>query len=140
MSENLSKELGDERVRVLLGNVKHYVSHDVGVYDGWLSVRDVVRKKIFRRAGSTDRKGWKVTIRGSFKAHVRDQNGTGYLLFPRGRGYLVPLREINNFVMRCDPAALDRDTVDIFFDVDEQGGAIIRLYDKEMKISKFALS
>ena len=140
MTNELSDELGDGRVRNLLRNVEYYVGHEMTKYEGWLSVRDVVRKKIFRRSGSAKPHGWQVTIRGSFKSHVRDKNETGYLLFPRGKGYLVPLREINNFVMRCDSSALDRDTVDIFFNVDEQANVVIRFHDNEMPVSQFSLS
>ena len=139
MKNELSKELGDGRVRDLLRGVDYYVGHELTKFEGWLTVRDVVRKKIFRRSGSLKPQGWQVTIRGSFKAHVRDKNEAGFLLFPRGKGYLVPLREVNNFVMRCDSNALDKDTVDIFFDVDERSRVVIRFHDHAMDVSKFSL-
>lgn len=140
MKNELSQELGNARVQGLLRTVDHYVDHNLTTYEGWLEVRDVVRKKVFRRSGSRKPQGWQVTIRGKFKDHVRDKNGSGYLLFPRGKGYLIPLREINNFVMRCDDKALGRDTVDIFFDVDEKSNVVVRFHDHEMDVSKFSLS
>ena len=137
--DDLSKNLEDKHLSVLLKKLDDYVEHDLNARDGWLTIKEPSRKKIFRRPGSPKSRGWQVTIRGSFHSHVRDKNGTSFLLFPRGRGYLVPLRDINNFLLKCADDALDKDTVDIFFAVDEKGKTVIRYHEGDMDISDFSL-
>lgn len=142
MSDDLSNELKDEQVRNLLRNVEYYVGHKLTKKDGWLTVRDVVDKRIFRRAGSAKPQGWQVTIRDEFLGYLRGKNGeTGYLLFPRGKGYLVPLEKINNFIARHDEGALRKYTIDIFIAVDGSK-VVVRFpnHDKQLDISEFALS
>ena len=137
--DDLSKNLENNLLRALLKQVSGYVEHDLKAHEGWLIVNEPSRKKIFRRAGSLKPRGWQVTIRDTFKRYVRDKNGAGFLLFPRGKGYLVPLRDINNFLLRCDEDALNRDTADIFFAVDKKGKTVIRYHDHDMDISKHSL-
>ena len=141
MSENLSQKLGTTRINELLSNVDQYVGHELSKFEGWITVRAEVHRKIFRREGSPTPRGWQVTIRDELRAYVRGKNGeTGYLLFPRGKCYLVPLREISNFFVRCDEEALSRHAFDIFFDVDDSSRVVIRYHNHTLDISKFSLS
>lgn len=71
------------------------------------------------RPGSRKPKGWQVTFRGS-KSLAQLKAGQGFLLMNRGGLVLLPLQEIRDFVLSVDPAALQRDTVDIFLRFDEQ--------------------
>ena len=137
MSENLSEKMKHSSVQDAIRRKENYVSLELNDREGVLFVREVVQHPVFRRPGSDKPKGWQVTIRNGFLAHVRD--GTGYLLFPRGKGYLIPLRRINNFILRADPPAIDKYVVDVFFNVDDDGDAVIRLREHEMKLAEFAL-
>lgn len=76
------------------------------------------------RPGSLKPKGWQVTFRGS-KSLAQLKNGQGYLLMPRGKIVLLPLKEIAAFVHTADSQAFDRDTVDIFIRFDEDKLALV---------------
>jgi hypothetical protein len=71
------------------------------------------------RPGSLKEKGWQVTFRGS-KSLAQLKRKEGFLLMPRGRMVLVPLREVADLVLSADANALNRDTVDVFVRFEEE--------------------
>lgn len=70
------------------------------------------------RPGSLKPKGWQVTFRGG-KSLAQLKNGQGYLLMPRGKIVLLPLKDVAAFIDAVDHQAFNRDTVDIFVRFDE---------------------
>jgi len=76
------------------------------------------------RPGSLKRKGWQVTFRGS-KSLSGLSSGTGYLLMPRGKVLLIPMKEIKEFILSVDSEAFNRDTIDIFIRFDEEKIALV---------------
>ncbi len=63
------------------------------------------------RRGSDKRpKGWQITIRDDFRSSLL--NGKDFLLVPRGRGLLIPLRELRRII---GTELGDTNTVDVFF-------------------------
>jgi hypothetical protein len=85
------------------------------------------------RPGSSKRKGWQVTFRGS-KSLLALKDGNGYLLMPRGKVLLIPLKEIRDFVLTIDASVFDRDTIDVFVRFDDN--KIVLVYkDSELIIT-----
>jgi len=64
----------------------------------------------FRRDGSDKLpKGWQITIRDDFRSSVL--KGQGFLLVARGRGLLIPLKDLRDFV---GSELGQNNTIDIF--------------------------
>lgn len=96
--------------------------------DKWGKIEAIVNgQKTFLRPGSIKPNGWQVTFRGnkpdSFKTCL--EQGTGYLLMPRGPILLIPLDEIRDFIKKNDKTAFKRDTIDIFVRFDEEKLVIV---------------
>lgn len=89
------------------------------------------------RPGSAKRKGWQVTFRGS-KSLARMEEGNGYLLMPRGKILIIPLKEIKNFLSQVDGDVFKRDTIDIFIRFDEDKIALV-YKDSELTITHYSV-
>lgn len=89
------------------------------------------------RPGSAKRKGWQVTFRGS-KSLAGLEEGNGYLLMPRGKIIIIPLKEIKNFVSQVDEDVFNRDTIDIFIRFDEDKIALV-YKDSEVTITHYSV-
>lgn len=107
-----------------------------------LNVRDLNRAEktfkidnevFFYRPGSLKRKGYQVTIRGTFLQHMRLNKG--FLILNRGNVYIIPLKDINeNFgkLLRSG-----QDTLDIFFDL--RGGKV-KCHNEEIGLEAYELN
>ena len=89
------------------------------------------------RPGSLKEKGWQVTFRGS-KSLAQLKRKEGFLLMPRGRMVLVPLREVAGLVLSADANALNRDTVDVFVRFEEER-IVLAYKGREQDITAFSV-
>jgi hypothetical protein len=106
--------------------------------DEWGAKKAIVDGEVtFIREGSKKPKGWQITIRGkkegSFIKMV--ENGKGYLLVARGRGFLVPHKELRKII---EDESFKQDTIDIWINFKEDG-VTITYKDNVMDITPYQI-
>lgn len=84
-------------------------------------------QRIIIRPGSKKPAGWQVTFRGNTLDQLK--KGIGFLLMPRGKVVFLPLQVIRSLIDETNPAALTKDTVDIFVRFEEN--RILLVYKKK---------
>jgi hypothetical protein len=84
-------------------------SCDLGELEG-----EIDGKRAYVRPGSRKSKGWQITLRGNFIEYAKQ--GKGFLVFNRGKGYLIALASIKEWLGK----KLETTTRDIFIRLDEK--------------------
>ena len=132
------EKIGEEEV--LLDDCKDILEDNGFSVDEW-GAKDAVidNAKTFIRPGSKKPKGWQVTIRGKKPGSFINstQKGEGYLLMPRDGVLLIPLKEIRKII---EDRAFEQDTVDVWINFTEEGGATLTYKDKTIDVIKFKVS
>ena len=109
---------------------KNYQLADLTVKDGTIN-----GESLFIRPGSEKPKGWQITFRDLLKDALKV--GKGYLLFNRGPGYLIPLKELKNNLI-TDRSKFNQNTIDIFIEFGPQD-VIAKYRGDATSISRFML-
>jgi len=89
-------------------------------------------KVCFYRPGSPKPRGYQVTIRGTFLKHFNE--GEGFLLVNRGKGYIIPLKELKKKFGKFLEEG--QDTLDIFFNLTDEE---VICHEEKLSLSQFRM-
>lgn len=134
--DNLERKIDKSQFAELTSRKGVYTAKKGKPKEGILTVQEPVDWHVFVRPGTLKRGEYQITFRDTLRKMT--QSNGGYLLFPRGKGYLIPLRHIRQLVEKIDPEDLKRPTVDIYISQTERG-IFMRYHEKKSSITKFAL-
>lgn len=135
--DNLEKEIDKSQFAELTSRKGVFAKKKGKPLEGVLTIQQPQDWDVFIRAGTLKSRGYQITFRDTLRKMT--QSNGGFLLFPRGKGYLIPLSHVRQLVEKVNPEDLKRATVDIFINQDDKGGIFMHYHDKKSSITKFAL-